>query len=96
MRGGPLGGHYCDLTDAYWTPSGTGITVSVSGPAVSEISVQVVDAANNPIGDGTGQISVGMTGQQIRIPSVQASKIAGVALAIAGATTGVCVVKRLP
>lgn len=91
---GPLGGNYCDPTAAHWTTTGSGITVSVTAPAVSEISIQVVDSANNPIGDGTGQISVGGTGQQIDVPNVSAANIGGVSLSIAGATSGTCVVEK--
>jgi hypothetical protein len=95
---GPLGGNYCDPTKAYWSPSGTGIEVQVDGPAVSEVSISVVDAQNNDIsapGTGTGQIDAGKLGVLVHIPNVSVSKIAGVSLAIAGATQGICVVRRL-
>lgn len=90
---GPLGGDYCDPTAAHWEPSGDGIDVMVNAPAVSEVSVQVVDASNNPIGQGNGQVDAGSLGVKIHI-AVTLSKIGGVALAIAGASSGTCAVKR--
>jgi hypothetical protein len=95
VTAGPLGGKFCDQAAAYWKGSGGAITVSVIAQGPADISVQVVDSANNPIGNGVAKIDQAGSGAQIPV-SVSTAKVGGVSMAIAGAVTGQCVVQKLP
>jgi hypothetical protein len=94
VTSGPLGGSYCAATSVYYSPSAGGITVTVMGDGPADGSVQVVDAANNPIGSGTFKISDVMRGGQVDIAVANKSAIAGVDLAMGGSITGICVVPK--
>lgn len=90
VTAGPLGGSWC--ADAWWHTAGSGIVVQVNATGPDIVSVQVVDAADTPIGSGTGRIDAGASGANVRIPV--AEKIGGVSLGISGAEAGVCAVPQ--
>lgn len=90
VTAGPLGGNWC--ADAWWNPAGAGIAVQVDATGPDLVSIQVVDAANTPIGSGTGRVDAGKAGVNIHVPVT--GKIAAVSLSISGAVSGICAVPR--
>lgn len=93
VTSGPLGGNYCDPGAVNWTTTASGIEVHVTAHGPADVSVYVLDAANNPVGNGLARIAGGNSGAQIPI-DVPVAKIAGVSFVISGAMQGICAVRK--